>query len=259
MFRPIEQVHLAKFNSANSSDFLDFYGQAIDESILEGETKTPSRTFAPSQIRCKRVSWFRLRGVEPEQETTVDRTLNFKAQIGTACHKIIQETLSEKLGDNWIDPEHYITKHVAKPGWIFSCNKTDFETQVEITEPVPIKFAPDGIIFWKDKYWLLEIKTSEYNSFEKLTDPKPEHIDQIKCYATILNIQDALVLYQDRLFGELKCFEVHITEEDMTQIWGMFKEVQDDVIKNIAPPKLPTGDKHCTPSICRYYNRCKEW
>lgn len=256
MFRSMADVHLAPFNSANSSDFLDLYNNAVDETILEGESKTPSRTFAPSSIRCKRVSWFRLRGVEPEQESSVDRTLNFTATVGTACHQTIQENLSRKLGKDWIDAEDYLAK--ANLPYKYACRKNGYETQIEIFEPVPIKFAPDGIIFWKGKYWLLEIKTSEYSSFDKLTDPKPQHIDQIKCYATLLNIHNALVLYQDRMYGGLKCFEVSITESDMKQIWDMFKEVQDCVAKNVAPPK-PEDKKNCNPSMCRYYNRCKEW
>lgn len=256
MFKTVESIHLARFNSANSSDFLDMYESAVDESILEGEKETPSRTFAPSQIRCKRVSWFRLRGVQPEQETRVDRTLNFTAKVGTACHQTIQETLSNKLGKDWIDVEEYLKSEPRT--FEYNCRKNGYETQIEVKDP-PIKFSPDGILFYKDKYWLLEIKTSEYSSFDKLTDPKPQHIDQIKCYCTLLNIHDALVLYQDRLYGGLKCYEINVSDNDMKQIWDMFTEVQNCVKMNVAPEKLPAGDRHCTPSMCRYYNRCKEW
>lgn len=256
MFKSVEAIHLAKFNSANSSDFLDMYERAIDETILEGESETPSRTFAPSSIRCRRVSWFRLRGVPPEKEVNVDRTLNFTAQVGTACHHTIQSILSKKLGSDWIDVEEYLGS--TKRPYEYSCTKSGYETLIEIYNP-PIKFAPDGIIFYKGKFWLLEIKTSEYASFDKLTDPKPQHTDQIKCYGTLLNIHDALVLYQDRMYGNLKCYEVAITDDDMKQMWEMFADVQRCVAMNIAPPKLPAGDKRCTPSMCRYYNKCKEW
>lgn len=255
MFKSVESIHLAKFNSANSSDFLDMYENIVKESILEGESQTPSRTFAPSQIRCKRVSWFRLRGVQPEQETRVDTSLNFTAQVGTACHHTIQENLSNKLGKDWIDVGEYLKSEPRNFEYVG--HKHGYETQIEVFNP-PIKFAPDGIIFYKDKYWLLEIKTSEYSSFDKLTDPKPQHIDQIKCYATLLNLHNALILYQDRMYGNMKCYEVNITDDDMAQMWNMFSEVQDCVVKNIAPPK-PDNTKYCSPSYCRYYNKCKEW
>ena len=255
-FRSIESIKLARFNSAVSSDFLDLYERALNEKILEGESSIPSRTFAPSQIRCKRISWFRLRGVQPEQELIVDKALNFTAQIGTACHHNIQELLSQRLGKDWIDVETFM-KSEERP-YEYSCVKNGYETLIEIKNP-PVRFAPDGIIFYKGKYRLLEIKTSEYSSFDKLTAPKAQHIDQIKCYCTLLNLHDALVIYQDRQYGNLKCYEVTITDQDMEQIKDMFIEVMLCVENNIAPPKLPAGDHHCSPSMCRYYNKCKEW
>jgi CRISPR/Cas system-associated exonuclease Cas4 (RecB family) len=254
-FRSVESTHFSRFNSATSSDFLDLYEHAIDESILEDEAIPSSRTFAPSQIRCKRVSWFRLRGTPPEPETSVDRALNFTAKVGTACHQNIQELLSKKLGKDWIDVETYLNS--APRPYKYSCTKKGQETSIEITDP-PIKFAPDGIIFYKGEYRLLEIKTSEYTSFEKLTEVKPQHIEQIKCYGTLLNLHSAIVLYQDRVYGNLKCYEVKITDEDMHQMWNMFSEVMDCVKKNIAPEK-PNTNRYCSPNYCRYYNHCKEW
>lgn len=254
-FIPIDSTPVTRYNSAISSDFLNLYESALDEVILDGETKTPSRTFAPSQIKCKRVSWFRLRGVQPEQEEVVDRALNFTAQIGTACHQKIQEILSTKLSQNWIDVEEYL-KSEPRP-YEYTCVKGDYETKIEIIDP-PVKFAPDGLLLYKGQYRLLEIKTSEYSSFEKLTEPKPQHIDQVKCYCTLLGLHNALVVYQDRIYGSLKCYEVNVTDADMQQMWDMFKEVQDCVKKNIAPAK-PENTRYCSPSYCRYYNKCKEW
>lgn len=254
-FRSVESIKAARFNSALSSEFLDMYEGALDESILAGESSIPSRTFAPSQIRCKRVSWFRLRGVQPEQEAVVDRTLNFTAQVGTSCHHTIQDLLSKKLGADWVDVETYLSSE-PRP-YEYMCMKNGFETLIAIQEP-PVKFAPDGIIRYKGEYRLLEIKTSEYTSFDKLIEPKPQHIDQIKCYGTLLNLHSAIVLYQDRVYGGLKCYEVKITDDDMRQMWEMFQDVQRCVAMNVAPER-PTNRNYCSPSYCRYYNKCKEW
>ena len=256
MFTPVESIHSAKTNSESSREFLNLFEDALNETILVRESQLPTRTFAPSQIRCKRVSWFRLRGVAPEPETSVDQATNFTAIVGTACHQHIQGILSKRLGAAWIDVEDYFS--LNNFAYKFSCNKNGYETQITITEPVPVKFAPDGIIYWKDKYWLLEIKTSEYSSFEKLTGPKPQHIDQVKCYATLLGLHNVLMIYQDRMYGGVKCYEVKITDADMQETWDMFKEVQDCVVSNIAPER-PIDRKYCTPTYCRYYTKCKEW
>ena len=254
-FKSVDEYRIARFNSALSSNFLDYYENTLDDFIRQSEAKQPSNTFAPSSIRCKRVSWFRLRGVEPEVEERVDRDLRFTADIGTACHQIIQSTLIGGLKEDWIDVKEYLSK--INPPYKYTCEQSGLETKIEIVDP-PIKFAPDGIIKFQGEYRLLEIKTSDKQSFDRLTDPKPNHIDQIKCYCTLLNLHSALVVYQDRQYGNMKCYEVKVTDEDMKEMWQMFKDVEDFVAKNIAPPK-PADTRYCTPSYCRYYSRCKQW
>ena len=255
-FKSVQDIHLASFNSSISSQFLDDFTTMLDNTILEKEQTMPSRTFAPSSIRCKRISWFRLRGVEPEKEVVVDRGLQFRADMGTACHHIIQSTLINSLGEDWIDVRDYLAK--LNPPYKYTCEQLGFETRIEIEDP-PIKFAPDGIIRYKDKLRLFEIKSSEHSSFVELKEPKPVHVDQIKCYGTLLDLPDALVLYQDRQYGDLKCYEFNITDSDMKSTWNMFDEVRRYVDMNIAPPKLPKGDPWCSPAHCRYFNKCKEW
>ena len=254
-FQPIENFKTARFNSSFSSDFLNFYETSLDNFIRSEESEKPSQTFAPSSIRCKRISWFRLRGVDPESEAKVDRALQFTADIGIACHHIIQSTLINSLKGDWLDVKEYLSK--LNPPYKYSCEQLGFETRISIVDP-PIKFAPDGIIRFKEEEILFEIKSCEHNSFEKLSDIKPNHLDQVKCYCTLLHLHRAIVMYIDRQYGDLKCYEVIVKDSDMQDIWNMFKEVQDYVAKNIAPPK-PLDTRYCSPSYCRYYNRCKQW
>lgn len=255
-FRPANFARLVKFNSAASSDFIDMYEDFLDKKIAARNAEPKHKTFAPSSMRCLRISWFRLRGVQPDKIEKPDRTLEFTADIGSACHENIQKNLKEALGVDWINIEDYL-KEINFP-YKYTLTQNGFETQIEIDSP-PIRFACDGIIRWKGKYYLLEIKTSEYNSFDELTNPKDQHIDQIKVYCTLLDIQDALVLYQDRQYGGLKCYEVHVTESDRNKVRDDMKYVQDMVEANLAPGRLPKNDSWCTPSHCPYYKKCKEW
>ena len=256
-FRSANIASLTRFNSATSSDFLDTYNDFVSKQIADKNAKPKSKTFAPSSCRCKRISWFRLRGVEPDRLSKVDQVLNFTAQIGTACHEIIQSNLKDCLQENWISVEDYLNKFPIP--YQYKLTQSGFETQVKILDPYPIQFACDGIIYFKGKYYLLEIKTSEYASFQELTDPKSEHVDQIKTYCTFLNISDVLVLYQERQYGELKCYEMHVSDVEKQSVIEDCKYVIDCVSNNIAPDKLPAGDKWCTPGHCIYYQRCKEW
>lgn len=228
----------------------------MDDRIREESDHPKSQTFAPSSIRCPRISWFRLRGVQPDKIKKPDRILKFSADIGTACHEIIQRNLIDALGENWIDVESYL-KYLG-PRYNYTVEKSGLETRVSIETP-PVKFAVDGIIQLDSIPYLLEIKSSEYNSWKSLADPKPHHRDQVVCYATLLQLEKCMMMYIDRLYGDIKCFEVTITQAERDRTWKMFSEVQEMAEANIAPEKLPSGDRWCTPSMCAYYNKCKQW
>lgn len=255
-FKTWNSDHLAKFNSAVSCEFLESYESYVDEQIREHEEAPSSKTFSGSSFRCDRKSWFRLRGTEPDKVKLPDKTLNFTAEIGTACHRIIQNNLAELLQEAWLDVDDFM----KETDYEYEVIKDDdsLESQVHIFNP-PIKFACDGLIKLNGIVYLLEIKTSEFGSWNDLTGPKLQHIDQVKCYASLLNIHNVLFLYQDRQYGGLKCYEVHVTDADMIGIKNRFDYVLDMVKKNLAPEGLPQGDTWCTSSMCAYYNKCQEY
>ena len=253
-------AHMMKFNSAASSDFLDLYNNIIDEEIIEKNASGGHKTFAPSQMRCDRVSWFRLRGTTPDKVKNPDATLYFTAQIGTACHEAIQRRLIEKLGGDWIPVKQWIAENPEFfKDYDMIVEEKGYETTIEIRKPYPIRFACDGIVRLNGKVYLLEIKTAEFASLNDLTAPKLKHMDQVKCYSTLLHIFDVLFLYQDRNYGELKCFEVNFTESDHRELTAKMDKVLELVDANIAPEGLPVGDPDCTPSMCKYYSVCKQW
>lgn len=257
-FRGVDFARLVKFNSANSSDFLDMYNKHVQKAIIEKNTRMSHKAFAPSGFRCPRKQWFRLRGVQPDSVKGVDTVLNFTAEMGTACHRILQSNIQAMLGESWIDVEDYLTKNPIPYEYVLTPSEDSLETFVEIVDP-PFRFACDGIIRWKDKYYILEIKTAEHGTFDDLTDPKSEHIDQVKSYASLLGIHDVLFLYQDRQYGDLKCYEMHVSAEDVKHVLDTVNIVMEAVRTNLAPSRLPKGDAWCSRARCPYFNSCKQW
>lgn len=255
-FRPAGIQHIARFNSSVSSDILEFYESSLDKQIKQSAEKERHKTFAPSSMRCKRLQWFRLRGSEPDVLKSTDRSLDFTAKIGTACHRMIQELLSKELGECWIDPKKYLEDN--PPFYDYTLKQSEYEAQIEVKNP-PVRFACDGIIFWKGKYYLLEIKSSEFGSFNELTQPKYNHIDQVKGYCALFGIHDVIFLYIDRQYGSVKCYEVNFKDYQIQEVLDMFNEIQNCVQSGIAPEGLPKGDPYCGPSWCPYYKKCKAY
>ena len=256
-FKSWNPNQVLRFNTSTSSEFLDSYDAYVKQQIQSDIGRIPHRTFAASSFRCERWSWFRLRGSKPES-TVADSNLNFTAEIGTACHRIIQGNLMKLLGDDWIDVQDHINSIEFPYKYSIVPDDNGIESLVQIESP-PIRFACDGVIRIKDTKYLLEIKTSEYNSWKDLTEPKPHHIDQIKCYATLLQLPNVMFMYQDRQYGGIKCFEISVKPYEMDAVLEKFNRVMDLAKKNLAPDPLPSGDKWCTPTMCPYYKICGEY
>lgn len=258
-FQAWDNRHIARFNSSVSSEILDFYETNLKDKSLDDLSKPYHRSFAPSSFRCDRRSWFRLRGVTPDVPKTLDYQLQFSADIGTACHRILQRNLSKFLGDDWIDVRQYLKSINPEYKYTVTKDEDSLEYFIEISDPWPIRFACDGVIRWKGKLYLLEIKTADFESWRNLTDPKDQHVDQVKCYASLMKLQGVLFVYQDRSYGGLKCYEVSVSEKDSESVFYRLSYVMDMVSKNLAPEPLPKGDPWCTANMCPYYKKCAEY
>jgi len=252
-FKPVNFASVARFNSAASSEVLSFYEDFLTQKLSDAREK-PSRTFAPSCFRCDRKNWFRLRGAEPEAIKNPDATLNFKAEVGTARHLVIQNNLKDALGADWVDAEDYLKENPIP--YEYSLEKKGLETRITINKP-PIRFACDGIIRWKGEYYLLEIKTADYSAWDSLTDPKDVHVDQIKCYSTLLGLPKVLVIYEDRFYGGLKCYSMEVSLPESQAVLDKFERIQQMAVANLAPDRLPKSDYQC--KNCEYSKKCNQW
>ena len=254
MFKKVNVAQLAQFNSDASCELVQLYENAVKTDIQKQLEQSPSQTFAPSCIRCKRKSWFRLRGAAVDKLPEPDSVMDFTAMVGTAIHAYVQKKLSRVLGAEWVEVEDYLREFPIP--YQYTLTKSNYETLVELSDP-PMKFACDGIIKIRGIYYLLEIKSSDYESWRKLSSFKEHHRDQIETYSTILNIPHVLTLYVDRLYGNVKSYEYTVSANEMSQVRQDMIYVQQMAAACIAPDRLPVGDYMC--SNCEYKIKCREW
>lgn len=258
-FYSIDAAAAARFNSAVGHKFLTGYQSFVDNKIREENERVSSRTFAPSSFRCDRRSWFRLRGTQPDIDAPVDRSMAFMATLGTACHQTIQRTLIEYSGNDdfeWVPVEDYLRDNPIPYEYTVN-HANEYETQIEIHSPFPVKFACDGIVKINGVYYLLEIKTSEHSSFALLTSAKQHHVDQVKLYSTLLNLENILMIYQDRQYGDLKVYTYTVKAYQAQDMIARMKHVMTCVESNIAPDPLPRNDPFCNG--CVYARTCSQW
>ena len=256
-FRRASFNRCVRFNSQASSELLTAYEEEVDTKIRRNQSEVRHKTFAPSQFRCDRLSWFRLRGTEPDKLRTPDKSLEFRAMIGTACHRDIQENLKSMLKEDWISVSDYL-KYNNFLNATAEANPDNLESFVTITDP-PVRFACDGIIRWSGKYALIEIKSVEASVWDELVEPLDEHRDQITCYGALLRIHKVFMIYVNRISGEIKCFEVDLPVSETDYVLKRMEYIQSMVKTNLAPAGLGRKDKWCNENYCPYYYKCKEY
>lgn len=260
-FRTLNFDSVCRFNSSDACSILSIYNDIVDSDIHEGYDHVPTKVFTPSSLRCERRAWFRLRGVTPECVIDTDRSLKFIADMGTSCHRIIQERFIHGLSNNgsleWVDVKDYL-ENVYHPTCSYRTIRNQYEVKVEFDDP-PVRFSVDGLLKLQSDYCLLEIKSCEHSKWSDLSDPRKEDISQFTAYCTLLGLDRGFFLYIDRQYGDIKCYEVKVSDDDKRKMLDMFKRVQESVQSGIAPPPLPKGDKWCTPAYCPYYKRCSEY
>lgn len=257
-FRSVNFAHLAKFNSDASSQFVHKYEEAVQKDLIEKGKRISHKTFAPSSFRCERHQWFRLRGVEPDVQKKYDQVLEFKAELGTSCHLNIQRRLASHPEFGWTSVSDYLKANPLPYEYTLEEDEESMETRISVEYP-PIRFACDGILNVDGIYYLLEIKTAEHSSFNELTDPKPIHVDQIRCYSAILGLHRALVVYQDRQYGDIKCYEMTVSSNVTGDVFSTMQRILHAVDSNLAPARLEDRSSECTSSSCPYFNKCLEW
>jgi hypothetical protein len=96
--------------------------------------------------------------------------------------------------------------------------------------------SADGILELNNEKYVLEIKSINLWGFERLYNPKPEHILQANIYMFCLKIYKAILLYECKNNQELREFPIEIDTNVLHPVLRKIKTVQEYLIKGIEPP-----------------------
>jgi hypothetical protein len=173
----------------------------LEHSIELEETKNsyiPSRTYKPSSMLCERQMVYQVLGYEPEKDNTT-ASLTGICESGTDRHLRIQKAI-DNMKNNGIDCEYIDVAEYIKQRNIQDIEIVDKkEMETKLYNPkLNLSFLCDGIIRYKSKYYILEIKTESSNKFMKRTGVDESHYDQAIAYSTNLDIDKVMFLYESR-------------------------------------------------------------
>lgn len=224
-------------------------------------SRQPSKTYKPSSMHCIRNMYYQVTGA-PTKEETNSYSLIGICESGTDRHERIQQAVID-MKSNGIDCEYinvadYVREQkldyleiVSEPDF----ENGDYETKLYHKE-LNISFLCDGIIKYKGKYYILEIKTETSNKFWDRAGVNPDHILQGTSYSLAFGIDEVLFLYECRDSCNKKCFMLTVTDEMRSKLVDKITTCDEYVKVKVAPPKPDNLGKY-TCSYCRYAERCK--
>lgn len=219
------------------------------------EDREPSKTIKPSSIACERQCVFQILG-KPGDNTTPSDTSTHITTIGSYIHQVMQGYIHKTM--NFIDVGKYVKDNNIPLEIVESMNAEEqiFETKLFDGEH-GISFLCDGIVEYRNKLYILEIKTVNPQEIYKLEAPHEKYLEQATIYSQLLRVPDVLFLYVDRAIGQKKCFLFTPTSEQIRNIWAKIDNINEHIRNNTIPPKpSQAGNKFC--QYCRYKGVCDE-
>ena len=153
----------------------------------------------------------------------------------------------------WIDVAKYVKQHKLKNLEVLS--KTDTETKLN-HKTLNMHFMCDGIICYKGKYYIIEIKSEANSKFCYRAEVDTYHYKQGTAYSLSFDIEDVIFIYVSRDLLDMKAF-LFTPTDTMKQDFISYIEECDECIKKLTPPKKPVDIDRKTCNYCQYKSYCR--
>lgn len=222
-----------------------------------------SNYYKPSSLHCMRNMYF-TRTKAPQDEALVEYNSTGMADTGTRRHEAIQEVLlrMRELGFDWeyVDVEEYVKKkqEFGKCKSLIVKGTQGAETHL-IDTALNLSFRCDGIIrrISTNEDFLWEFKNVVSFKYNQLGNHCLEqHHNQVICYCTVLDLDKAFVMYENRDICTLEVPEVFEVTQDMKNwLVGYIAECEGYVERLIPPPRT-SDSKAC--KYCNYKSICRK-
>ena len=247
-------IEAAKDTLSPEQDFLNDLKRSIEMTADKGH-RLPSKTYKPSGMNCIRQSYYQIVGKEPDQ-SSFNYTMVGILNSGTDIHVRVQ-TAVEQMKENGMDCEYIDVAEYVKQRQIDSLDiisKSGMETKL-YHKDLNISFLCDGIIRYRNHYYILELKTEASFKFAQRKGVDPSHYAQGTAYSMIFNIPDVLFVYISRDVLDMKAYMFRPTEEMVKELVDKINTCDEYVAKNEAPPKPGDIDRR-TCNYCGYKSIC---
>ena len=201
--------------------------------------------------------YFQIVGAEQDKDRSNSCMVGI-CESGTDRHERIQDAVCH-MKDFGIDCEY-----ISVADFVTQNNLTDleikeqkgFETKL-YNKRYNISFMCDGIIKYRGKYYILEIKTESIYKWQNRKDVAEEHLSQGTAYSVSFGIDEVIFLYENRDNCDKKCFLLVVTPEMKMELVSKIEQCDQFVAEFKVPPK-PTDLPRSVCTYCGYKSECKK-
>ena len=234
--------------------FLADLKRSIEKSA-DKEARKPSQTYKPSSMNCIRNMYYQVIGAEQDQSQSAYCSVGI-CNSGTDIHIRIQKAV-EDMKNNGVDCEYIDVADYVKSrnlDYLEIVEKSGMETKLYYKD-LNMSFLSDGIIRYKNHYYILEIKTESSFKWNTRDNVDPTHYKQGTAYSIAFKLPEVLFLYVNRDVLDMKAYMFVPTDEMKQDLVGMITECDGYVSRMICPPK-PENVPKKTCSYCGYKTLC---
>lgn len=240
------------------SDFLSALRRSIEVDANK-VVKPPSKSFKPSSMNCVRNMYFQLTGAEQDlsrMSYTLAGITNAGTDIHTRTQRYVANMRANGFDCDYVDVAKFVQSRGLDYLQIVSKSGNGMETKL-YHKLLNMSFLCDGIIRYKGKYYILEIKTETSHKWQFRKDVDPKHYNQGIAYSLAFGIDDVIFLYINRDILDLKAFMFHVTDEMRQALADRMLDVTAHVEAGEVPPMpADAGPKFC--QYCAYSKVCSE-
>ena len=252
----IKLIDAANKDVSPEVDFLNNLKRSI-ELTEEKDTRKPSQTYKPSSMNCIRNMYYQVVGAE-QDDGQASYMLTGIVNSGSDIHIRIQNAIigmkENGIECEYIDVADFIKKR--KLDHLVVKDKKQVETKIYYPD-LNLSFMTDGIIKFKNHYYILEIKTESIYKWQSREGVDISHYNQATAYSVAFGLDEILFLYINRDLLDRKAFILNVTNEMKENLIGLIDEC-DGYVKQLKIPPKPIGVDKKTCSYCNYKNMCRK-
>ena len=218
--------------------------------------REPSKTYKPSSMNCMRKSYYTITGAtsdECERSYISIGTCNSGSDIHERIQKAVANMKENGMDCEYVDVAEFV-KGRSTLNAVEVISKQGMETKL-FHHDLNMSFLCDGIIKYKGKYYILELKSESSNKFWNRKNVDESHYMQAKAYCTALKLSEVIFVYICRDNLQMKSFMYKVTPSMKKEVKEYVATCNEYIVKKQVPPKNEDRKK-C--QYCEYKEQCRK-